>query len=112
MDTPLSQGANELIRDGAILVQNLDDILEHLGQVGAEMTPPEGEAPPLTIALDETESRLVAALADGPISLDQLARRTELPSGKVASAMTMLVLKGAVTQKPGNLFARKRCTKR
>jgi len=111
VDTPLSQGANELIRDGAILVQNLDDILEHLGQVGSEMTPAEGEGPPapaLSLAMDETESRLAAALADGPLSLDQLARRTELPSGKVASAMTMLVLKGAVTQMPGNLFARKR----
>ena len=45
-------------------------------------------------------------------SLDELVCATEIPSGPAASAMTMLVLKGLVVQRPGNVFARKRRRKR
>ena len=109
VDSPQSQGANELIRDGAILVQNLDDILEQLGEVGEKMTPDSQEIhPPRPPAvLDDVERRLVAALDEGPRTLDELARRTGLASGRVASAMTMLVLKSVVAQRPGNVFAKK-----
>ena len=58
--------------------------------------------------LDKTEQTIVEALGEGPVTLDEVVRRTGLPSGKAASAMTMLVLKGVVAQYPGNLFGRKR----
>lgn len=106
VDSPLSQGANELIRDGAILTQNLEDILEHLGEVGRKMAPPEAPATqPVPAGLDAAENTLLAALRPGSLSMDELARRTGLDSGKVASAMTMLVLKGLIVQRPGNIFA-------
>jgi DNA processing protein len=113
VDSATSQGTNELIRRShAGLVQNLDDVLEALGRVGEAVAEenPDGVAPPpaVELALDETERKLMAALREEALSLDVLARRTELPSGKVASSMTMLVLKGAVEQRPGNVFARKR----
>ena len=106
IDSPLSHGTNELIRNGAILVQNLEDILEHLGEVGAKMAPQE-DAPEqgISIAMNETEASLFALLKQGPLNLDELARRSGQDSGKVASAMTMLVIKGAVSQQPGNVFA-------
>ena len=119
-DSPMSAGTNSLIRDGAILATSLDDILEHLGEVGRQMglppadphaagqTDPETGAPKLPPGLDETETSLLTALTGGAMNLDELVRHTELPSGQVAAAMTMLVLKGAVTQQPGNIFARKR----
>ena len=109
VDSPLSSGNNELIRDGAILVQNLEDVLEHLGEVGAKMTveeTPQSDAIPA--GLNETEQTIAETLGDGPLSLDEIVRRTGLASGKAASAMTMLVLKGAVTQQAGNVFTRKR----
>jgi len=109
VDSPLSQGANELIRNGAILVQDLDDIMEHLGQVGAKMgVEEEADQKPLPRGLNETESSLLAALREGPASLDELVRSTGIDSGKAASAMTMLVLKGLLAQQPGNVFALKK----
>jgi len=106
VDSPLSQGANELIRDGAILTQNLEDILEHLGEVGRKMAPTEAPATqPVPAGLDAAENALLTALRPGPLGMDELARRTGLDSGKVASAMTMLVLKGLIVQQPGNIFA-------
>ncbi|MGC9455017.1 MAG: DNA-processing protein DprA [Phycisphaerae bacterium] len=107
-DSPMSRGVNELIRDGAVLVQDLDDILDHLGEVGAKMTPAEEPTEVVPAGMDDTESALHAALADGPMALDELVRKTGLDSGRAASAMTMLVLKGAIEQRPGNVFARRK----
>jgi DNA processing protein len=113
VDSPTSQGANELIRNGATLVQDLDDILRELGPVGEKMRAEESSlgqgslfAPPT--GLTATESALAAALAEGPLNLDDLLHRTGLDTGKAASAMTMLVLKGVVAQRPGNAFELKR----
>ncbi|MFW6132433.1 MAG: DNA-processing protein DprA [Planctomycetota bacterium] len=109
VDSPTSAGTNELIRDGATLVQNLDDLLEQLGPVGAEMgEAPHAEAPPMPAGLSDAETKLVEALGGGELTLDELTRRTGVPSARVAASMTMLVIKGAVAQKPGNVFAIKR----
>jgi len=108
VDSPMSHGSNALIRDGAILVQDLDDILEHLGHVGGPMSV--GEDVPLVMPdnLDPTEKQIVEALSQGSMSLDEITVRTELAVGAAAGAMTMLVLKGLVAQKPGNVFMLKR----
>lgn len=109
VDSPLSQGTNELIRNGAILVQNLNDVLEHLGQVGEVLEAEERAARTQTMptGLDETEQQLFRALEAGPMRLDELADKTHLETQTIASAMTMMVLKGAIVQKPGSVFARK-----
>jgi DNA processing protein len=110
VDSPTSQGANELIRDGAVLVQTLEDVLEELGEVGARLAAggEEGEPAPAPANLTPAESKLLAALAASELSVDELSRRTALATSEVAASMTMLVLKGAVAQKPGNVFARSR----
>ena len=112
VDSPLSQGANELIRNGCILVQNLEDILEHLGEVGAKLAPEELPIEQvIPKGMNETEGALFAALKDGPLSLDELVRATGVGSGPAASAMTMLVLKGAVAQQPGSIFVRRKSSR-
>jgi len=111
VDSPLSNGANELIRNGATLVQNLDDILEHLGGVGSKLGELEQqEAAALPAGLNEIETLLVETLADGPLGLDELCRHSGLESGPAAASLTMLVIKGLVAQQPGNVFARKNRT--
>jgi DNA processing protein len=109
VDSPMSQGANELIRtQSAALVQNLDDVLEQLDEVGRRMAPepqPEAAAPP---NLSETEQALFDLLGERARGLDELIRDSGLGGGEVTGAMTMLVLKGAVEQRPGNVFAVRR----
>lgn len=108
VDSPTSQGTNELIRNGAILAQDLDDILEHLGEVGQKMAPSEAELFPSAPApTDPIEQKVMEALKAGPMNLDDLVRSTRIDSGKALSTMTMLVLKGQVSQQAGNVFARK-----
>ncbi len=113
VDSPLSTGANELIRSGAILVQNLDDILEHLGEVGARMTPVEEDSASIALPdnLTEMEAKLLSALGGGELGLDELTRSSGATGGQAAAAMTMLVLKGLVVQRPGNVFQRKASSK-
>ena len=111
VDSALSGGTNQLIRDGAIIAASLDDILEHLGEVGQKMSAePQADAVATAMpeGLDDAEAALVKALSEGPLSLDELTRQTGLDSGRAAATMTMLVLKGMVAQQAGNVFARKR----
>ncbi|MCD6364247.1 MAG: DNA-processing protein DprA [Planctomycetes bacterium] len=110
VDSPMSWGVNELIRDGAVLVQNLDDILGDMGRVGEQMAceEPADDIAAVPAGLDETQSKLITTLGRDERSLDELVRATDIPSGRAASAMTMLVLRGLIEQRPGNVFARKR----
>ncbi len=58
-----------------------------------------------TPALTGPEARLLAYLGEGETPLDELVRRSGLPSAEVTAAMTMLAIKGQVVQRPGGLFA-------
>jgi DNA processing protein len=113
VDSPMSQGTNELIhKHRAALVQNLDDILEHLGQVGKLMTPaeptPEEGLFAATATLDEPQQKLVAALRDGEKAIDELVRATSMDTARVAASLTMLTIKGIVAQQAGQVFALRR----
>ncbi|MFW6155425.1 MAG: DNA-processing protein DprA [Planctomycetota bacterium] len=107
VDNPFSEGTHDLIRDGAVLVRNLDDVLEHLdmlGEVLGEDLPP--EAPPvIPVELDGLEAAIADALADEALSVDQIADAVDRPAHEVVAAMTMLTIKSVVTPRPGNVFA-------
>ena len=106
VDSPTSAGTNKLIREGAHVVTELDDILDPLGEVGRQLTP--DDPPPLPLPeMNETESAVYKALENGSLTLDEIVYRTECDTSKVASSMTMLVLRGVIVQLPGNVFTRK-----
>jgi len=107
----MSQGTNDIIGAGsAKLVQNLDDILEGLGQVGETLTTPEptDDEKLAAAALNPAEHSLVAALKEREKSLDELVRETRLDTSAVISTLTMLAIRGVVAQRPGAVFALKR----
>ncbi|MBN1943041.1 MAG: DNA-processing protein DprA [Phycisphaerae bacterium] len=108
VDSPMSAGTHQLLRDGAHLVADLDDVLGPLGDAGRAIHPPAPDAEAIPSGLDDLETALLAVLSEGPCNLDDLTRRTGTPIGQAAAAMTMLVLKGYVRQQPGNIFARKK----
>lgn len=106
VDSPMSEGTNALIRDGAILAAGLDDILRHLGQVGERIgLPAPVDTPAVPAGLTPVETALAEALREGELAIDALARRAGVTSAEAVSAMTMMVLKGVVIQRPGNVFA-------
>jgi DNA processing protein len=94
-----SRGCHSLIRDGAKLVETLDDIIVELPCQLGEIT---GKSDSIPIGDSQGNDNLLYKLIDyAPISLDQLIIMTELTADKVSSMLLDLELKGLVEETPG-----------
>jgi DNA processing protein len=89
----LSKGTNDLIRQGATPMLAADDVLEALGIERAPSKPPAG--------LSAEAETVLAFLAAGAASLDEISRATGVGSAEVAVALTQLELAGLVSQGEG-----------
>ena len=119
VDSPLSQGTHRLIKDGAKLVESVEDVMEALGYIGdqlkehaavathhAEMNVEMPLFDPGT-SLKGDEQRVYESLTQEPVHSDEIISQTGLPSGAVSASLVRLLLKGIIRQLPGNLFARR-----
>jgi DNA processing protein len=120
VDNKLSVGPHKLIRDGAILVTKLEDILEDLGPLpqGAmdEIPTPlavpgivsEEVAPPRNFNLSEQQQLIVDQLSGDAIGIDTLIDRSGLDASIIMRELTFLSLKGAVQRVDGQNYKRAR----
>ena len=102
---PQSKGCHQLIRDGAVLTECIEDILRELppGKGAPNMTEI-SEAPVLAgqglsanrPPLAESERRLLANIDMDPVSIDVLVNRTGLDVSQISSLLTQLELLGLV----------------
>jgi len=108
--TRTSVGTHALIKQGAKLVDGVQDILEELlPQLDAPMEGGrEGDRAGETreIALLPEERTVYECLSAEPRHIDELTARLRLPPAKTAGVLLQLELKGAVRQLSGNLFIR------
>lgn len=88
IDQPQSVGSNELLRDGAIVLASVADLLALVGR-----TPPVRSDPPPD---DVDGAEVWRALGDGALDLDALCARSRLPAARCLQAVTMLELAGRV----------------
>jgi DNA processing protein len=91
--SPLSAGANGLLKLGATPLTTPADVLEALGldpSARATASAPEG-----------TAATVLAALDTGASTADEVARLTELAAGEVAAALVELELAGLVEVRSG-----------
>ena len=122
---PRCRGSNDLIRNGAHLVESAEDVLvnlpDHPTREGLERDPlfarprrtpglPEALAPwpaPDPGAADGSAVRetLLQLLGPAPTSVDELARRCQFSTATINSALMDLELAGRVEALPGNRFA-------
>ena len=103
---PRSRGTNNLIRDGAVLVEGADDVLRvirrDLGPASvrpAELAEPAGA----DFAGPEALERLAALLSPTPTRLDDLARDLGVSPAAAAAALVELALAGRAEFLPGGL---------
>ncbi|MGD2012012.1 MAG: DNA-processing protein DprA [Desulfobacterales bacterium] len=104
-----SIGTHTLIKQGAKLVENAQDVLEEIagplfeGIRLDDRPPPTKKEPP---ALSTEEAIVCGALEPYPIHIDDLGRKLSMAPGKLASILLQLELNGFVEQSPGNFFTR------
>lgn len=99
-----SMGTHRLIKQGAKLVEHVDDIVEELNIAQPIPSVHIKEEP--TIPLTPEEKRIIDELSPYPVHIDKLVRRLSLSAGQVSGILLQLELKGLVTQSPGKFFAR------
>jgi DNA processing protein len=88
MDEPRSAGANQLLRDGAVVIAAVDDALALIG------APPQREIAPQFAS--EHEQLVWQALGEGLSSIDMLATRLSLPPRELLATITTLEIAGLV----------------
>jgi DNA processing protein len=109
VDSLTSRGCHALIRDGAKLVESVDDILEELGPLAREVRTDPAEPPvrhPVELALGDQERSLLGQLDDNPTAVDDLIARTGLTAAQVMATLSILELKRLVRRLPGHRFVR------
>lgn len=108
---PRAEGPNALIRDGAALIRNADDILETLNNFTggmADSAPARFDPPPVANDAqdmpDFTEARklVLARLSYTPIDVNELIRHCGLNTALTQTVLMELELAGNIQRLPGN----------
>jgi len=114
VDRPTSRGCHQLIRDGAVLVENARDVVEELGPLSEPLQLPEPEEgqpqPPLedprVLALNEREREVLEAVGRSPLHVDQIIEQTGHPASIIASTLMTLEIRGLIRQLSGQRYVK------
>ncbi len=97
-------GCHQLIKDGAKLVEDVEDVLEELAAWAAPRLQPDPAPAP---ALPPEEERVYALLSRQPRHIDELAQDSALPPATLLDVLLRLELDGLVDQLAGKRFLRR-----
>ncbi len=101
-----SRGSHFLIKQGAKLVENSDDVLDELGLnytfVPKTDTFKAAPSPPI----EESETKIYELIGDYPIHIDDIARQGNLEPAVVSATLMRMELRGVIRQLPGKYFVR------
>lgn len=91
--SPLSEGPNELLKNGATPITNVADILNMCGFANKGI-----DNPALYLPKNDNEKIILKFLADQNLTVDDLVRMSSIPISEVSGTLTSLELSGVVGQ--------------
>jgi DNA processing protein len=102
---PRAQGCNQLIRDGATLIQTAADVIEAvrpmLSQVASPRAPFERADPDMVEAEPDLRAEIESLLGPSPVPVDELVRQSGAPAGAVQLILLELDLAGRLDRHAG-----------
>ena len=111
IDSPRSKGCHDLIKKGAKLCEGAEDILSEFEY----LFPPSNRPPSPTetgtlpaLELSPNEQKVFGTLGNEEISIDDVIRRSSLPSSAASVALLSLEMKRLIRQLPGKMFVKNR----
>ncbi|OGB74012.1 DNA protecting protein DprA [candidate division Kazan bacterium RBG_13_50_9] len=99
---PQAVGVNQLIREGAGMVTHPDDILIELG------LPPSSTGMSVASSLSAADNQILQLLNEQAMSVDEIAKSTQLDSAGVSSTLTLMEIEGLVKSIGAGKFTRLR----
>jgi DNA processing protein len=109
IDSPQSRGCHRLLRQGAVLVETVEDILNELGALlqweGGRACESDQDNPALA-ALDATAQTILAQIAYNPVAVDELAASLELGISELLPRLLQLELAGLLECQAGSYVRR------
>ena len=120
IDSPLSAGVNNLIKQGARLIDSIEEVMETLGYIGQGLKEHAVECSTVAekrvqrqlfdmsqLSLNEPEQKVCNVLNSEPMHIEEIIDVSGLGAGKVNASLISLRLKGLIKDMPGNLYCRK-----
>ena len=98
-----SVGCNNLLKDGAKLVSEVEDILDEFGM--EEVKKPQIPDPE-DMDLSEDEQTVLKHITAEPIDIDELGYLTKLAVPRLMNALSLLEIEGLVKQLAGRKYMR------
>ena len=102
---PRTQGCNQLIRDGATLIQNAEDVMEAIRPIEPSLRSPPAAydaGEPEQLNGDDALALVEELLGPSPAPVDEIIRLSGAPSGAVQMALLELDLAGRLDRHAGN----------
>lgn len=99
--SPTSSGTHALIKEGAKLVQNVNDIVGELSHLLKGFIK---QSSAKAVDLDDEEEFICKIIPVEPVHIDEITRKANIPPQRVMSILLSLELKGVVKQLDGMKF--------
>jgi len=98
LHSPTSEGPHMLIRLGAALIRDKNDILELLGL-------PRKDEPPTLMEIEDLtgEEKTFIKILENPCPRDELIRKSKLDTGSASAILSLLEIKGLITEELGEV---------
>lgn len=108
MEEPEGMGTNRLIKKGALLVTETNDILHNMNFIISKNEKESKKIKEKVIDIPKEYLDIYKLISEKPTNIDELCKKSNLEIQKVNYILTMLELEGIITQLPGKMFKKMR----